>query len=417
VLYTITQYENRQGSCLVSKKIGTYDKEQWEKTVEQKILNGIKNLTFKNAKPKTEFIDVDLVRGSTFPKAKPKQTLLTVVRLAFLRYFFLPLYAKWWILQTSPYIFLVLLILYITQLISWTAYSFSFRHSNNNNVTISKNLDYSYPTAEIVIPILLALTLSLIHSQIVATSSINVLPSARRKLSCNSNGNKLKEISKRRKKLSKTRPSDLGTIQICKFPNRSNLNKQNTEKSILNKQNTENIEVKITESLKVEKLNNVSVSPKKRNVNWDSPINTTHNYVTETSLNHPHCEVVVEQKNQVKDIESITEIVQGFLDNLISKISRPQVYSHIKQKYVEDDGFESLNGKSSSGEEIYHQIENIENGYKLTNETINQNHLQAEIYTVDPLFQLRNRKTRFSSESDLDHKQNKKIINMELVEC
>lgn len=45
------------------KKIGTYDKQQWEKTVEQRILGGFTNVPMKTAKLKTEFIDVDLVRG------------------------------------------------------------------------------------------------------------------------------------------------------------------------------------------------------------------------------------------------------------------------------------------------------------------------------------------------------------------
>ena len=46
------------------KKIGTYDKEPWEKTVEQKILDGFSSVTLKTAKLKTELIDVDLVRGT-----------------------------------------------------------------------------------------------------------------------------------------------------------------------------------------------------------------------------------------------------------------------------------------------------------------------------------------------------------------
>lgn len=47
------------------KKIGTYDKQQWEKTVEQRILSGFTNVPLKNTKLRTEFIDVDLVRGTT----------------------------------------------------------------------------------------------------------------------------------------------------------------------------------------------------------------------------------------------------------------------------------------------------------------------------------------------------------------
>lgn len=45
------------------KKISTYDKQQWEKTVEQRILSGFIHVPLKNTKLKTELIDVDLVRG------------------------------------------------------------------------------------------------------------------------------------------------------------------------------------------------------------------------------------------------------------------------------------------------------------------------------------------------------------------
>lgn len=45
------------------KKISTYDKQQWEKTVEQRILSGFIHVPLKNTKLKTDLIDVDLVRG------------------------------------------------------------------------------------------------------------------------------------------------------------------------------------------------------------------------------------------------------------------------------------------------------------------------------------------------------------------
>jgi len=49
--------------CRYQKKIGTYDKQQWEKTIEQRILSGFTHVPKKNAKLKTDLIDVDLVRG------------------------------------------------------------------------------------------------------------------------------------------------------------------------------------------------------------------------------------------------------------------------------------------------------------------------------------------------------------------
>ncbi|KAK6626671.1 hypothetical protein RUM44_009147 [Polyplax serrata] len=110
------------------KKIGTYDKQQWEKTVEQRILNGLTHVLKKTAKLKTDLIDVDLVRGSSFPKAKPKHGLITVTKLAVIRWLFLPLYLYWWIEQTCISIFVLLLLLYILQLCNMIVY-----FSNNDD--------------------------------------------------------------------------------------------------------------------------------------------------------------------------------------------------------------------------------------------------------------------------------------------
>lgn len=126
--------------------------------------------------------------GSTFPKAKPKQTLLTVIRLAILRYLLLPLYTQWWVKQTTPNAFGFILCLYITQLINWAIYII---HSNRITplvyeqeangtaapVTPTPAVDkqQSEENADLLsallIPCALSLLISLIHSQIVATNS------------------------------------------------------------------------------------------------------------------------------------------------------------------------------------------------------------------------------------------------------
>jgi hypothetical protein len=62
--------------------------------------------------------------GSSFPKAKPKHGLLTVTQLAALRLFLLPAYSRWWIQQTSPRVYCLLLLLYILQLINMALYCF-----------------------------------------------------------------------------------------------------------------------------------------------------------------------------------------------------------------------------------------------------------------------------------------------------
>ncbi|XP_053684945.1 protein phtf isoform X2 [Sabethes cyaneus] len=147
------------------KKIGTYDKQQWEKTLEQKILAGITHLPLKNTKLKTELIDVDLVRGSTFPKAKSKLSILTVIYLAALRLLFLPVYAKWWVQQTSPKVFILLLTLYLLQMINLGIYSYNVNKAGSNQE------EHIVSITDFLIPLALSLLLSVIHSQIVATAS------------------------------------------------------------------------------------------------------------------------------------------------------------------------------------------------------------------------------------------------------
>ncbi|XP_034181176.2 putative homeodomain transcription factor [Osmia lignaria lignaria] len=144
------------------KKIGTYDKQQWEKTVEQHILGGFTHVPMRTAKLKTEFIDVDLVRGSSFPKAKPKHGLSTVACLALQRLLFLPLYRKWWIQQTSLQIFILFLLLYSLQLINMCIYFCHMSKDNESDVVT---------TSEVLIPAIMMLTLCIVHSHIVSTHS------------------------------------------------------------------------------------------------------------------------------------------------------------------------------------------------------------------------------------------------------
>uniref|UniRef100_A0A0K8VCU7 Putative homeodomain transcription factor n=2 Tax=Bactrocera latifrons TaxID=174628 RepID=A0A0K8VCU7_BACLA len=220
------------------KKIGTYDKQQWEKTVEQKILDGFNSVTLKNAKLKTDLIDVDLVRGSTFPKAKPKQSLLTVIRLAVLRYFFLPVFSRWWVKQTSPNTFAVLLLMYITQMVTWAIYTFNLQrfggidNINSSSSFIDTNLTRSNATkadlnygskqveeehvvtlSDLIIPMVLGLLLSFIHSQIVATNILTSVKSKHRRCSNASQSGRPSRQSgenrvRRRKKLVRLRNQD-----------------------------------------------------------------------------------------------------------------------------------------------------------------------------------------------------------------
>lgn len=180
-------------SSRYQKKISTYDKQQWEKTVEQRILNGFVHVPLRNTELKTELIDVDLVRGSSFPKAKPKQSLLTVLRLSVLRFLLLPIYAKWWVEQTSPKIFGFLLFLYVLQMFNWAVYSY-----NIHRVDLDYDSEHVVSLIEFIIPMALSLILSTIHSQIVATASIKTEPGGRN-LFWHSKKRKRERIRRKRK--------------------------------------------------------------------------------------------------------------------------------------------------------------------------------------------------------------------------
>uniref|UniRef100_A0A0L8FXI7 PHTF1/2 N-terminal domain-containing protein n=2 Tax=Octopus bimaculoides TaxID=37653 RepID=A0A0L8FXI7_OCTBM len=77
------------------KRIGSYDKQLWEQSVEKKLYKSINNVPRRIGRMKTEFIDVDLVRGSTFTKAKPQVPWTRITQRAVLRVMFFPLYYKW----------------------------------------------------------------------------------------------------------------------------------------------------------------------------------------------------------------------------------------------------------------------------------------------------------------------------------
>nr|XP_045600918.1 protein PHTF2-like isoform X5 [Procambarus clarkii] len=141
-------------------RIGLYDKQSWETTVEQRILKGLSYTPRKTAKPKTEFIDVDLVRGSTFPKAKPHSGLWLAGLHGVIRIVFLPLYFRWWIHETSCAGFFAVLSMYCS-IFFCGAVLIAYRHHEG----VIKEV----PVFEVMVPAVVLMVLSVIHSQIVCT--------------------------------------------------------------------------------------------------------------------------------------------------------------------------------------------------------------------------------------------------------
>ncbi|XP_064652103.1 protein PHTF2-like isoform X2 [Lineus longissimus] len=148
------------------KKIGTYDKQLWERSVEQKIIKGIhgmRNVPKKSGKVKAEFIDVDLVRGSAFTKAKPQCSAFTIARKGLIRMFLLPFFYKWWRDQTSFRFWLLMILLYVLHLSTLVLY-FTLESGEPERQQMVR-------TSDVITPLMLLIILGIMHSQIVSTHS------------------------------------------------------------------------------------------------------------------------------------------------------------------------------------------------------------------------------------------------------
>uniref|UniRef100_A0A8C3V5Y9 Putative homeodomain transcription factor 1 n=1 Tax=Catharus ustulatus TaxID=91951 RepID=A0A8C3V5Y9_CATUS len=135
------------------KKIGAYDQQIWEKAVEQTQMKGFKNKPKKKGHIQPDLIDVDLISGSTFAKAKPEIPWTSLTRKGIVRVVFFPLFSQWWIQVTSQRIFMWLLVLYVMQVVAVVLY-------------------FMVPVvsaSEVMGPLCLMLLLGTVHCQIVST--------------------------------------------------------------------------------------------------------------------------------------------------------------------------------------------------------------------------------------------------------
>uniref|UniRef100_A0A8D0ICE8 Putative homeodomain transcription factor 1 n=1 Tax=Sus scrofa TaxID=9823 RepID=A0A8D0ICE8_PIG len=135
------------------KKIGAYDQQIWEKSIEQTQIKGFKNKPKKMGHIKADLIDVDLIRGSTFAKAKPEIPWTSLTRKGLVRVVLFPFFSTWWIQVTSLRIFVWLLLLYLMQVIALVLY-FLMPIVN---------------VSEVLGPLCLMLLMGTVHCQIVST--------------------------------------------------------------------------------------------------------------------------------------------------------------------------------------------------------------------------------------------------------
>ncbi|XP_064328123.1 protein PHTF1 isoform X1 [Phalacrocorax carbo] len=134
-------------------QVGAYDQQIWEKSIEQTEMKGFKNKPKKKGHIQPDLIDVDLIRGSTFAKAKPEIPWTSLTRKGIVRVVFFPLFSQWWIQVTSQRIFMWLLVLYVMQVIAVVLY-FMMPVVN---------------ASEVMGPMCLMLLMGTVHCQIVST--------------------------------------------------------------------------------------------------------------------------------------------------------------------------------------------------------------------------------------------------------
>uniref|UniRef100_A0A7N6BDM3 PHTF1/2 N-terminal domain-containing protein n=1 Tax=Anabas testudineus TaxID=64144 RepID=A0A7N6BDM3_ANATE len=127
----------------------------WEKSLEKADLNDLDSKPKKTCHIKPDLIDVDLVRGSTFSKAKPESPWTALTRKGLVRVLLFPFFFHWWIQVTSKSISSCILVLYFMQVAAVLLYS-------------------EIPGAsasEVFGPMCLMLLLGTVHCQIVSTES------------------------------------------------------------------------------------------------------------------------------------------------------------------------------------------------------------------------------------------------------
>lgn len=289
--------------------------------------------------------------GSTFPKAKPKQTLLTVLRLAFVRFVFLPVYAKWWVAQTSPKIFAFFLTLYALQVFNWVVYTYNTRKIDDDNESSTcssecgtgESQEHFVSLTELLVPLALSLALSLIHSQIVATASNNALSASKQR----TYGSDVQQAGNRKRRERRKRKKHTRIRSALNCPTTEQTTAAVSQKSCLAGSSIiddglpaatstaidSTIKSKVSRKMikiQCETLGQTAeVSPqlRKRNVYWDSPIKSQVNISTK-----------VDENDSNEDSENGQPAIENKRGN--------------DHAAGDDDGFESLNGKSSSGEEM-----------------------------------------------------------------
>ncbi|XP_053263462.1 protein PHTF2 isoform X2 [Podarcis raffonei] len=174
------------------KKIGAYDQQIWEKSVEQREIKGLRNKPKKTGHVKPDLIDVDLVRGSAFAKAKPESPWTSLTRKGIVRVVFFPFFFRWWLQVTSKVIFFWLLVLYLLQVAAVVLF-------------YTVEATHNIPLTEVVGPVWLMLLLGTVHCQIVSTRTPKPPPST---------GGRRRRAKKAKNSIDKSTETDNGYVSL-----------------------------------------------------------------------------------------------------------------------------------------------------------------------------------------------------------
>ena len=98
IVSLITRYE---------EDIKLHDCQQWEKELEDDPILDISDATRRKTRRKMELLDVDLVRGSTFPKSKTRHDLKSILCYSVISVLLFPLRSSWWIKKSSIHCYLL----------------------------------------------------------------------------------------------------------------------------------------------------------------------------------------------------------------------------------------------------------------------------------------------------------------------
>lgn len=223
------------------------------------------------------------------------------------------------------------------QMLNWAIFSYNVNKpqtKSNDSDTCSANRPDDKLSAndfisitDLLVPMSLSLLLSLIHSQIVATSSTNLSTSDKHSKGPVHPHRKKRERKKRRK--STRSRSSLNVLVSDASKSRTN--------SLTEEKEAIEINVPANRRASSQPVNEASDSNfppprlRKRNVNWRSPIKSNYSVSDRNVQSSPEFE---------NETAGIRDADNG------NRTGTAAVAA-------DDDGFESLNGKSSSGEEMF----------------------------------------------------------------